>query len=359
MGQLASLALPLVLQVPEAQEQLLAFGIKPVRLLGALGQLMKGGFVLGPELVALALGLFQLIQPQGDFQHPQLLPQGQILPGLLRLSLEGGALKLQLLQLIGHPQEIFLGTLQLSLGLLLLVAAVGDARGLLKDLPPLGAPGGEDLVDPPLADEGVALLPQAGVHEQLADVPQADLLAVYVVFALPGPVIPAGDGDLVLLVRAQILAAGEGEGDLGKPLSPAPLGAAEDHVLHPAPPKLPGGLLPQNPADGVGQVGLAAAVGPHNGGDGMVEGEHRLVGKGLEALEFQCFQLQAPPPLIIKKIIIQFIIATYPVFCNGQRKKERKAHHRKNGGALTGPNQLNLHPMLISLIHSFVSPSII
>ena len=55
---------------------------------------------------------------------------------------------------------------------------MGDAGGLLKDLPPLGALGGEDRVDLSLADEGVALLPQTGVHEALVHVPQADGLAV-------------------------------------------------------------------------------------------------------------------------------------------------------------------------------------
>ena len=180
-----------------------------------------------------------------------------------------------------------MGTLQLSLGLFLLVAAVGNASRLLKDLPPLGALCGQDLINFTLTDESVALLAQAGVHEELVHVPQADLPPVQVVFALSGPVVSAGDGDLLLPIGQNGGAAVQSQGHLGKALALPPLSAPEDHVLHLAATKLPGGLLSQDPADGVGNVGLAAAVGTHDGGEGMVEGEHGLIRKGLKPLEFQ------------------------------------------------------------------------
>ena len=234
----------------------------------------------------LALGV-QLGHPQGDLLLAQLLPQVQVFPGLMGLLPQGAPLELQFLQLVPDAHQVLLGALQFPLGLLLLVAAVGDPRRLLKDLPPLGALGGEDLVDAALADEGVPLLAQAGVHEELVHIPQADGLAVEEVFALPGAVVPPGDGHLLPPVGEEIPALVQGEGDLGKALAAAGLGPAEDHVLHLAPPEGLGGLLPQNPADGVGEVGLSAAVGPHDGGDGMLEGEDRLVWKGLEPLQFQ------------------------------------------------------------------------
>ena len=201
---------------------------------------------------------------------------------------------------------------------------MGDSGGLLKDLPPLGALGGEDRVDLPLADEGVALLPQAGVHEALVHVPQADGLAVQEILALPRPVIPAGHGHLAARLVLQP------QGDLGRPQPLADLRPAEDHVLHLVPPQGPGRLLPQHPANGVGEIGLAAAVGADNGGDGMVKGEHGVVREGFEALQFQCTQTQSgfPLPCIgvfghgfsapwAEKSMIHFIIATPTVFCNG------------------------------------------
>ena len=110
----------------------------------------------------------------------------------------------------------------------------------------------------------------------------------------------------------------------------ADLRPAEDHVLHLVPPQGPGRLLPQHPANGIGEIGLAAAVGADNGGDGMVKGEHGVVREGFEALQFQCTQTQSgfPLPCIgvfghgfsapwAEKSMIHFIIATPTVFCNG------------------------------------------
>ena len=318
----------------ELGQEALPLGIEGVGLGRPLCQLGLGrGAVGGQGLAGLPLAV-QLGHPEGDFQPPQLFPQVQVLPGLLGLGFQGASLEVQFLQLIPDAHQVFLGALQLALGLLLLVAAVGDPRRLLKDLPPLGALGGEDLVDAALADEGVPLLAQAGVHEEFIHIPQADGLAVEEVFTLPGAVVPPGDRHLLPPVGEEIPALFQGEGDLGKALAAAGLGPAEDHILHLAPPEGFGGLLPQNPADGVGEVGLSAAVGPHDGGDGMLEGEDRPVRKGLEPLQFQRFQPQGvfllwvcrdgfgPRPGSRRGFrremgMIHFIIATPQLFCNG------------------------------------------
>ena len=78
-----------------------------------------------------------------------------------------------------------------------------------------------------------------------------------------------------------------GTGDLGKAQLLTLSGAAEDDILHfPAPEGL-GGLLPHDPADGIGDVGLAAAVGAHDGGDIVLKGQHRLVWERLKTLNLQ------------------------------------------------------------------------
>ena len=276
--------LPLGFLVPKLEEQFLRPGVEFVGLLGAGHQVPLGGLVVQTKLISPGPLFVQLVTPQGDLQHLQFLPKGQVLLGGLRLGFQGLPLELQFFQLVGNAQKVFLGALQLSLGLFLLVAAVRDARCLLKNLPPLGALGGQDLVDLTLADEGVALLPQAGVHEEFVHIPQADLLIVQVVLALPGPIVPADDGDLLPAIGQNTLHAVQSQGHLGKALAFPPLGTAEDHVLHLAPSELTGGLLSQDPADGIGNVGLSAAVGAYDGGERVVKGEDSLVGKGLESL---------------------------------------------------------------------------
>jgi hypothetical protein len=65
----------------------------------------------------------------------------------------------------------------------------------------------------------------------------------------------------------------------------AGLGAGEDDVLHAGTAQTAGGLLAEDPADGVAQVGFAAAVGADDGRDATpVEPQFGAVTKGLEAL---------------------------------------------------------------------------
>ena len=194
-------------------------------------------------------------------------------------------MQFQFVDLVADAQEIFLRPRQLPLRLLLPVTVAGDARRFLKDAPALGALGGQDLINLALADDGITLPSQAGVHEQLVDVPEAAGTAVDIVLAVPTAVEPAGDHDLLLLQREAMLSVVQHQGHLGVAHGLALLGAGEDHVLHLAAPQGLSGLLPHDPADGVGDIRFSAPVGADHRGDGLVEGETGLVWEGLEALQ--------------------------------------------------------------------------
>ena len=282
-------ALGLHVLVPHLGGVLLGGGVEGLhRPLGLL-LLADGVLVVGQGLDGPRPYVLQLLQPQGDLQPPQLVPQHQELPGLLALCAEGLHLELQLVDLVGDAHQVLLGALQLALGLLLPVAEAGDTGGLLKDLPAVGALDGQNLVNAALPDDGVALAAQAGVHEQLVHVLQADGAAVDVVLALAGAVVPPGDHHLALLHREDVVGVVQHQGDLREALLSAHRRAAEDYVLHLAAPQGLGGLLPHDPADGVGDIRFPASVGAHNGGHVLPEGEHRLVRKGFEPLDFQRF----------------------------------------------------------------------
>ena len=78
-------------------EQSIALGVQPVRLLGAGGEAGLGSRPVGLELAALRPLLVQLVHPEGNFQRPQPLPQGQEGLGLLGLGLQRTPLEVQLL----------------------------------------------------------------------------------------------------------------------------------------------------------------------------------------------------------------------------------------------------------------------
>ena len=170
------------------------------------------------------------------------------------------------------------------------MAVFADPGGLLKDLAALAALDGQDLVDLALPDDGVALAPHAGVHEQLVHVLQAHGLLVDVVFRLAAAVVAPRHRHLRLLTGGEnVLRVVDDQRHLGKAHLVPLLRAAEDHVLHLGAAQLAAVLLAHDPADGVGDVGLAGAVGPHDSGDILAEVQNRLIGKALESLNFQRF----------------------------------------------------------------------
>ena len=178
-------ALGLHVLLPHLGGVALGGGVEPLHQGLGLLLLADSVFIVGEELPAPRPDLVQLVHPQGDLQPPELVPEDQELFGLLRLGPEGLHLELQLVDLVVDPDQVLLGALQLPLRLLLPVAVAGDAGGLLKDLPAVGALDGQDLVDLALADDGVALPAQAGVHKQLVHIPEPNGVAVDEVFTLP------------------------------------------------------------------------------------------------------------------------------------------------------------------------------
>ncbi len=82
----------------------------------------------------------------------------------------------------------------------------------------------------------------------------------------------------------------EGEGDLGHAGGAAFAGAREDDVFHLEAAQRLGGLFAEDPGDGVGDVGLAAAVGSDDGGDAVtLERDLRAITEGLEAEDLDLF----------------------------------------------------------------------
>src|SRR6266542_2349949 len=122
--------------------------------------------VLGPaqcDFCSLTLGL----DPGhlGSFPVEQLMPLSQL--GLL---LEGLELTPQLTDEVLEPIEIGLQAGQLPLGPLPPTAMLGDARGLLDELPALLRPRTEDVVELPLTNDGVHRAAHARVRKKLLNV---------------------------------------------------------------------------------------------------------------------------------------------------------------------------------------------
>jgi hypothetical protein len=215
----------------------------------------------------------------GQAQVAQAVPEPLVAHRLRRLAPQASDLAGDLADHVGDPRQVLVGQRELAHGLPALALVLGDPRRLLEDRAPLLGLGGEDLVDLALGHDRVAGPAYAGVHEELMDVLQPARLAVEQVFALAVPVDPPRDLDLVEFAAELLLALRQEHRDLAHLGGPARVGPLEDDVLHLSAAKRLRALLPEHPADRVGDVGLAAAVGPDHGGHAGLEHEGRWIGE--------------------------------------------------------------------------------
>ena len=132
--------------------------------------------------------------------------------------------------------------------------------------------------------------------QDVGDVHQTARSVVDEVLALARTVHAACDRDLGEVDGQRVIGVVEDEGDLGEADGIACRGAREDDVLHRLAAQLLGALLAQDPQDGVGDVGLAAAVGAHDHGQAGIEDHGGLIGEGFEPLQGERLQIHGAAP---------------------------------------------------------------
>ena len=114
-----------------------------------------------------------------------------------------------------QPREVGLHRLELAERLLLALAVLEDARGLLDEAAPLLGRRAQHRVELALADDDVHLAAEAGVRQQVLDVEQPAALPVDRVL---GPAVAEqrpGDRDLGVLDRQRAVGVVDGERHLG------------------------------------------------------------------------------------------------------------------------------------------------
>src|SRR4051794_12642617 len=305
------------------QPQLDAVGGRPraldaprqrLALLGAPGQRLLGQLAAGGDLAQLALGLRarlargggggqrlgHLLAP-GAHRLARELParldglalQALVQLGGLGLALERAQARARLALDVQRPVEVVLRAVELELRAAAALAVLAQPGGLLDEQPAVLGLGGDDRLDAALRDDLVHLLAQTRVGQDLEHVDHAALRAVEAVLAVAGAVEPAQDRDLADGQVDRPVGVVEDQLDLGRRARLHAAPPAEDDVLHRLAADGERRLLAHRPQHGVGDVGLAGAVGPDDHRHARAELEARAVGEGLEAL--QGHRLQVHP----------------------------------------------------------------
>lgn len=131
--------------------------------------------------------------------------------------------------------------------------------------------------------------PEPDAVKERDNILQTAELAVDEVFTVAVPIQSSGHCDVRGVEVENALLVIENERHFAKRERFSFQRPAENDVLHVAAAQRFCGLFPQNPANGVGDVALSAAVGTHDAGNAVVEPNRRFVGERFEADQLYFF----------------------------------------------------------------------
>ncbi len=254
-------------------------------------------FVLG----AAGLGDFALrrdpaqMEEQG-FGAADLAGNIAVAHRLARLGLQRGDLPGQLTDHVLGPRQILLGSLEPQLGFMASRMEAGNTGCFFQHAAALIGAGLDDLADATLMHQRRRARPGRGVGEQHGDVAGAHFAAVDPERRAVFPHDAAGDFERVVFVergRRLAVAVVDRDGHFGMIARRTAGIAGKDHVVH------LGGAhclvrgFAHHPADGLHQIGFAAAVRPDNAGQARFNLEIGRFDEGFESGQAQPRELHS------------------------------------------------------------------
>ena len=180
-----------------------------------------------------------------------------------------------------------------ALGIVFAGLVLDNTRRFLEDRAALVVFLRNDLRDSALTDDGIAVSAKTRIQKELVDILETHSLAIDKIFAVADTVIASGDRDLIVFGKrrdlAFLLGIIKGNGDLCVSHRTALLRSRKNDVLHLTAADILGGYLTKHPTHSVGNIRFSASVRADDNGNASVKGDHRLVGKGFEALKLKGF----------------------------------------------------------------------
>ncbi len=212
-------------------------------------------------------------------------------PGRLLLGLRGepACLGSELGDDVLDTGEVRLRFGELILGLATPPLVPADTGNLLEERPALLGPECQCLIDHPLPDEQERVVGEVPRVEQVDEIAQPDALLVEQVVVLARSIESPAQLEDAEVDREQPVGVVEDERHVRHAQRRPLVGSGEDHVLGLAAAQgTP--LLPEGPAQRVGEVALPRAVGTDDRADPAAELDDRPLGERLEALEPESYE---------------------------------------------------------------------
>ena len=263
-------------------------------------ELGRDGFFAGRGSGVLFLQLAQIVDGELELQIGELGGKPDVGAGTLRLALERLQLALDLGGHVAHAREMLVHLSQLALAFRLALLVLERSRGLFDERATVLGLRLQYGVEAALRDDRVRARPKSRVVKNVEHVHATRHRAVDEVFALSRAVHAASNRDLVIVDGKRAVGVVEHQVDFCKPRRASGGGAGEDDVFHGLPTQMLGVALAEHPQHGIRDVRFSRSVRAHDRRDARLERERASVGKGLEALEDEGFEVHSLALLLLK-----------------------------------------------------------
>ena len=252
-----------------------------------LRELQLGGALLRAALQVVPLRLQRTELVDGQHLRKLVRARGQlfVLARAIDLTLQRPQLTGDLLIDVAGTGQVFVHRLDLFERTLLATLVLGDTGGLLNEGTALLGAALQNGIELALADDGMRILAQSRIVQDILDVHQAARARIDEVLTLTRTIHAAGDSHLVKVDGKHMVRVIEHQRDLGDTHRLARRRAREDDVLHGLAAQLLGALLAQDPQNRVGDVRFSRAVGTDDDGQARLKRHMGAVGKRLEPFE--------------------------------------------------------------------------
>ena len=223
---------------------------------------------------------------QDGFRLANLSRHFLVAPRHARLPLQAVALRLELAHQVFQPGHVAFRCFQLEFGLVPPAVKAGNACGIFKNAAALLRLGIHDLADAALLDKGRRASAGRCIFEQQPYIARADILAIDAEGGTGLAFDAPRDFQLVAFVefgRGTAFGVVYEKDDFGRVARRSVLRAGENDIVHGGAAHALVRCFAHDPAQGLEQVGLAAAIGPDNSGEARLNHELDRFDEGLEA----------------------------------------------------------------------------
>ena len=252
-----------------------------------LRELQLGGALLRAALQVVPLRLQRTQLVDGQHLRKLVRARGQlfVLARAIDLALQRSQLTGDFLVDVAGTRQVLVHRLDLFERTLLATLVLGDAGGLLNEGAAFLGAALQNGIELALADDGMRILAQSRIVQDVLDVHQAARARVDEVLALARAIHAAGDSHLVKVDGKHMVRVVEHQRDLGHTHRFTRRRARKDDIFHGLAAQLLGALLTQDPQNRVGYVRFSRAVGTDDDGQARLKRHMGAVGKRLKPFE--------------------------------------------------------------------------